>query len=376
MRLVTVLFVFLCSICQLFAEDPLVVLPAQEVYNGDFFAAGRNIEISGTVNGDVYLAGGTVTIDGQVNGHVLATCAKFDLTGTVEKSCRVIASQILVSGQAKDSFSCMATNLQTTATALLEGNIVAIAGNIDMGAPLRGNLTAVSSAAKISSHIDGDVSGYIGKLRLTSKAEIDGTLDYRSDTPAVIETGAVVKGQVLQESSVINKLMDRSWLHQVVMGSQIIAILMNFMYTLASGYLLLRFFPHGLHSSIRFIGKKPVKALFSGAMVVMLMPLLVLILLVTVLGVPLAFAAMGLNVLGFYTAKVYVLFWIAERLMQKWHWWHRGWLFFFCTLIYFFIVELLPFGTLLSLVFLLLGLGCMALYQLERFTGGHKHTND
>ncbi len=45
-----------------------VVLSAEQEIQGDYFAFGPHVEISGTVHGDVYAAGGEVLVDGVVDG--------------------------------------------------------------------------------------------------------------------------------------------------------------------------------------------------------------------------------------------------------------------------------------------------------------------
>ena len=63
-------------------SDRAVLQPGQ-VVQGDYFAFGPHIEISGIVNGDLYAAGGDVLIDGIVNGDVIVAGAKVMMSGKV-----------------------------------------------------------------------------------------------------------------------------------------------------------------------------------------------------------------------------------------------------------------------------------------------------
>jgi hypothetical protein len=68
------------------ADEPLsrapwkerAVLRAGQIVQGDYFAFGPHVEISGIVNGDLYAAGGEVLIDGVVNGDVIVAGAQSD----------------------------------------------------------------------------------------------------------------------------------------------------------------------------------------------------------------------------------------------------------------------------------------------------------
>ena len=65
------------------------VLQAGQVVQGDYFAAGPRVEISGIVNGDLYVAGGQVLVDGVVNGDVIVAGGKVTLSGTVAQDARI-----------------------------------------------------------------------------------------------------------------------------------------------------------------------------------------------------------------------------------------------------------------------------------------------
>jgi hypothetical protein len=68
-------------------------VPAAEVIDGEYLAAGPRVEISGTVNGDVYAAGGQILIDGSVNGDVLVVGGSVTLSGHVAQDVRVLGGR-------------------------------------------------------------------------------------------------------------------------------------------------------------------------------------------------------------------------------------------------------------------------------------------
>ena len=74
------------------------VLRAGQVVQGDYFAVGPQVEISGIVNGDLYAAGGQVLIDGVVNGDVIVMGGKVTLSGIVAQDARIAGGQVFFSG--------------------------------------------------------------------------------------------------------------------------------------------------------------------------------------------------------------------------------------------------------------------------------------
>lgn len=364
------LIIIFCLLFQIvYADSPdggMVILPSQEVHEGDFFAWGRSIDISGTVNGDVYLIGAQIHIDGVVNGSVLAIGGSIDIDGHVTKSCRLMGGQILVSGKIDDSLSCLCGNLQTISTGYLAGNVVVTAGNIDLAAPIAGTATVMAANVRESATIQHDLQGYVGKMRITSKAVIHGDLDYKSSSPAVIDNGAQIRGEVIYHPSLVHHLLDTSWIHQLFVGSQVIITLMNFIYTLAMCWLISRFFPSSLREAATYLSSHAWKSLGYGLLFVIVMPLIVLLLFATVLGVPLALTVMAFNVLGFYTGKIYALFWLSDKVISKWKF-KKLWPFFIGFTVVYFGVTALPFiGPAIALVTLLFGLGSALLSQMKK----------
>jgi cytoskeletal protein CcmA (bactofilin family) len=360
-----VLLVFFCFGVSVYAdesdrpkEESIVVLPAGAIHQGDFFATGRSVEISGTVDGDLYVFAGQVIIDGLVTGDVLGSGGSIDISGKVQGNCRLLAGSVLVSGDVEGNVSSVAGSVQCLSSAQLTGGLVAIAGNIDIGGDVGGNATVIASNVRVSSHIHHDLQGYMGKMRLTSKALIDGAVDYRSNTKAWIDPGAVVHGGVMYHPSIIHKIVAETWIYKVLVGSQVLVLLMNFIYTFVTGLVLMRFFPGNMQTTLHFLSTHPWKSLLYGALIVVLLPCVFLLLLITILGVPFALTLMAANVIGFYTAKVYTIAWGSNWLFSKMGLRQNRVPAYFYGVVLYFVLTMIPFvGPSLALIALLFGFG-------------------
>jgi len=65
------------------------VLPAGQEVQGDYFAFGPQVEISGTVHGDVYAAGGEMLMDGVVDGDLIVAGGDVTVSGMVTQDIRI-----------------------------------------------------------------------------------------------------------------------------------------------------------------------------------------------------------------------------------------------------------------------------------------------
>jgi hypothetical protein len=347
--------------------ESIIILPFGAVHNGDYFAMGRSVEISGTVNGDVYVLAEQVVIDGVVNGDLLCIAGSVDISGKVAYNCRIVGGQVLISGEVGKNVTAVAGNLQLLSSAFLGKNLVATAGNVDLAAKIGYDATVVASNLRISSQITNDLQCYVGQMRITSRAVIGRNLEYRSNNSAWIEPGATIRGTTTYHPSFVHELVKGTWIQSLLVGSKIVAILMNFIYTFVIGIILIKIFPQNLESALHELKKHPFKSLSYGLMLLVLLPLASVLMLMTILGIPFALTLIALNIVGFYTAKVYCIFWgsnwIFGKLKMKGN---RLPSFFLGLVIYFFLVAIPIFGTILSFVFMLLGLGAGVLSQGKR----------
>ncbi|MBS0620189.1 MAG: hypothetical protein JSS61_01855 [Verrucomicrobia bacterium] len=348
-------------------HDEAIVLPAGTVYDGDYFVSGRSVEISGTVDGDLYVFAEQVIIDGTVNGDVIGCGGSFDISGTVAKSCRLLAGQILISGTVKDSITSIGGNVQLRSGAPIGGNVVVVAGNADIAADAASSVTAVASNLRVAGLIHRNLNAYVGQMRITSLARIGGDLDYRSNANARIEPGAQIAGTITHHPSFVRDLVQGTWIHGLLIGSKVLAIAMNFLYTLVVAIILMKLFPRNLDAALSGLSAQPIKALSYGLMLLILLPLAALILLVSVLGVPFALTLIALNIIGFYTAKVYIIAWGSNRYLTKLRLKPNRVSTFFLGLIGYFLVTSIPFiGTFIAFAVMLFGLGAGVLGQARR----------
>ncbi len=353
-------------------ESSIVVLPAGARHEGDYFAFGSTIEISGSVTGDVYLMGSQIVVDGEIGGDVLALGGSVDISGTVAHNIRIVAGQATLSGQVGGNATLVAGNVQLVPSGSIQGNLVLTAGNVDLASSIGGDATMIASSLRISSMIKHSVQAFIGHMRLTSKAVIGGNLVYDSDKKASIEPLAQVHGEIIYHPSFIKEIFRGKLLHVLMIGSKIAGVLMNFLYTLVVGLIWLRLYPQNLERALSALSHKPWKALACGVMLIVLLPLASLIFLMSILGAPFALTLLALNVIGFYTAKVITIFWVSNRLFKKIGLRPNTVTTFCLGLICYFAVTAIPFfGPFLAFFAMLFGLGAVPLSKLHQRPASH-----
>lgn len=347
----------------------VIVLPLKERIEGDYFAFGKSIEISGTVTGDVYVMGTQVFIDGIVEGSVLVAAGTAEISGEVKQNVRSMGGQIRISGNVGHNVTILAGNADITQSASIGGDIVSIAGNTDISGVVGFDATLISSNLRIAGTVKHDVKAYSEQVHITSKGVIEGDLNYRSGSTAWIDENAKIKGEVKYHPTLFRDLLKGTWLQSILIGSRFAAIFMNFIFTFVMGLIFLKLFPKSLHEAVLALKHHHWKALIYGIVLLILFPLAALLLLMTILGAPFALTVFALNVVTFYTVKAIPVLWVSNWLLPKiglkaW----QGSTYTLGLFVYFLLTLIPYFGPALAFVALLFGLGSLVVSQ-----GKHLH---
>lgn len=347
-----------------YAQTASVSLPAGEVINRDYLTAGENITLSGTINGDVFVAGGTVTIDGVVNGDLLGAGGNVNLLGRVSEDVRVVGGNVLVNGSVGKNLTLAGGNLTLSSQARVIGNMVVFGGNFDVKAPVGGDLTVYADKALLGSEVGGDVTGVVEKLELLPEAVVAGDLVYSSPEPAVVADGAVVKGETdhkrLEEVPV--KWRERSWrTPAAVFGTlKVYTKLVSLLTTFLLGWLFFRLFPKQGKVMLEAVKNDFWKTFLVGSISVFLLGPVIVLLGLSLFGIPLIFVLVPAFFFLAYLGKIFLAEALGEKVLGKraekgkWPWP------LFVGLVIYYLLRLVPVvGMFVVFIFSVSGLGAI-----------------
>ncbi|MEW6324869.1 MAG: hypothetical protein AB1515_05735 [Nitrospirota bacterium] len=348
-------------------EDPMefgkrarVSLPAGEVVNRDYFAAGRVIEIFGTVNGDVYAAGGQVIINGQINGDLLAAGGAVSISGNVEQDVRVAGGQITIGGDIGRNLTVAGGNVELTDSARIRGGLVAAGGAVGLAAPVGKDAKIAAGNATLSNAISGNLTAAAGELRLTSRAAVAGDVTYWSRNEASIDSSARVGG-VLRRKTMPEMPAPGAMLWGFA-GLILFVKLVNFVSTLILGMLCIALAPGSTQSVVLTLRARPWASLGVGFIALVTVPAAAGVLAATVLGIPLALMITALYLIAIYVARIFAILWAGSAWsVRRGRPVRPGWALVMGLVVYS-VVTLIPFvGGFVTLAAILFGLGAALL---------------
>jgi hypothetical protein len=124
------------------------------------------------------------------------------------------------------------------------------------------------------------------------------------------------------------------------------------------GIILMKIWPNSFVRSLNNLKHHLAKSFIQGVAFLVLMPLIGLVLLITILGIPIALTLIAFSVLGLYTAKIYSLHYVAERIRYKYFRKYSLIMIYSLLCCVYFSLQLVPvLGAGLSWGFTLAGLG-------------------
>jgi cytoskeletal protein CcmA (bactofilin family) len=336
--------------------EKTIILPAGEVHQGWYFAAGDRVVINGTINGDAYVAGGIVEINGTINGDLLAAGGDVEVGGSVTDDVRAAGGTVHLRGRVGKNVTVAGGTVALSGTAAVEGGFLAAGGTMEIAGSVAKDVIAVGQLAEVTGRVGGNARLAAGQVHIYRGASIEGSVDIevRSKNDVTIDPGAVKGITSIRESerhgegSLFSTF--RFWFKLIWIVGLLLSGLLFF--------LIARNHFRGYGLALRH---EPLMSLLWGVIAVIVTPFFCLILILTLVGMPI-----GLVLLAAYLTLLYLsqlsLGLLAGDLLLKTEaktGWSVYWA-FAVGLVIFQLLTLIPvFGIVLELGAMFLGAGAL-----------------
>src|SRR3989338_2332562 len=256
---------------------------SSETIQKDLYLAGGNVTSSGKVNGDLAVGGGNILINGAVSQDLFVGGGSITIVADVGDDVRIGGGNIIINGKVGNDL--VVGGGQTSVTgAGVGGDVLWAGGMLRVDAPVGGSMQLAGGEVVINSRVRGNVEFKGQKLTLGKDAIIDGNLTYSAQKEATVEAGAVVRGQTTFEPlkaprAPISGKGIIAFLSLVFLG-KFLALLV---FALALGLFFNRYSAVLVGPSVA----QPLLETGRGLIVLIVLPVVSVMLLVTLIGVPL-----------------------------------------------------------------------------------------
>ena len=320
------------------------------------------------MQGDATLAGGAVTVRAPVGEDLRAAGGDINLESTV-------GGELYASGG----------NITLSHTAMVADAVTLYAGNVSIEGKVNGPLKVYAQKIVLNGEVARDVELNAEQIELGPRAKLGGALRYSSNAQFKTAEGVAIGGAVTRGGAMNGRPdthHDREW-HGQMMGSgsgwagTIASTAASFVALLAAAALFLIVFTGFSRRASGTMLAAPGPAFGAGVLVFLGTPMLAMLLLITLIGIPLGIVLMMLFPLMLLMGWIVGVFSIAQRVqraIQKDAPSESSAAmigFFALTLLLVLLLGSLPFiGFLILVTILLLGTGACALELYRQVRSG------
>lgn len=333
------------------------------------YAAGGSVDVLGDLEHDLVAAGGTINIRQLVKGDVIVAGGSVNLSGRVGDDVRAAGGTVSIGGPVGGEVVAAGGTVTLTPETRVEGRAWLGGGRVVVAGRIGRELKVAAASVSVGGEVDGDVWIAARTIEILPTAHIKGDLAYTSVKPARIAPGAEIQGRVIYTKPV---LAERArWIGLVVVTLIRIAFLGG---VIVCGVVLLLLFPGFAVSAAGTISSDPWKSLGVGFLVLIVTPIVGIILMVTIIGIPVGVVLGALYMvallLGYLTAAVFLGELVARLVGRGLELSTGGRVFsLVLSLVFLALIRLIPvLGGIVAMLAVVIGLGAASQQAFRRWS--------
>ncbi|MDA1060498.1 MAG: hypothetical protein O3B47_01760 [bacterium] len=337
-----------------------------EQSNDDKYILTGNGNIEADVLGDLYIGGGSIVVNGNVLEDLVIVGGKVTVAGDVAGDLRILGGQVQVSGNVGD-------------------DVIVAGGQIDLGKDSRvgGSFQSASGIVTIDGVVKEDVRGVFGMLFLNGEVTRDVivTVEDSLIISKLARIGGDLKYSALLEASIPENVVagdiafnkfEREGVVENLTFLSFIQKFLSFVSALLLMVIIVMFSPKPLVRSAELTRENVLRSFGIGLLTVIGGVIGPILLMVTVVGIPIALIVFVMILVAFYFVKIFVAAWLASYFFdykRKKIWIKpRYFLALTIALLAYYLIGIIPYiGWFINIILFLIGLGSLMLVKIELF---------
>lgn len=292
----------------LVTTDRYIVTETAPVGEDQYVTAVSGV-IEGTINGDLTIFTGSLSISGEVTGNVTVFSSgtvTVTETGRIGGSLNGSSSALSMRGSVGSDVFFTAGSVVIEESGIVGRDLLAFGGTTRVDGEVGRDLRGRSFRSTVDGTVGGDVDIATQSLSIGATASVSGDVVYRSPADADIAGGASIAGT-------ITKLPTQSnFIYSLVLS---LANIIGFLGFVVAGLVALWLFRASGARAVGAILTRPIRSFLVGLGVVILVPFVVVLLAVTLVGIPLSVVVVAVAAIGFVVGAVPAVTALGNRIL-------------------------------------------------------------
>ena len=255
----------------------------QSVRSDNYYAAGNRIDITTPMGGDVVVGGRQVDIQQPVSGDILAAGWRVTLAARAEDDVRIAAAEVVVNAPVSGDLTLAGGDVHLGPQASIGGRSWITGRRVRIEGVIDRELRIAGETVILAGEIRQPVSVMAETVDILPGARLLAALTYQSPQDVRIAAGAVVEGPII---------FDRIPPGEARRARSFPA-LSGFLFAVhlfVGGLVLTWLLPRFEGATVAKLRVQPARSLLAGCSVLLATPVIALMLIITVLGLPVGLA--------------------------------------------------------------------------------------
>jgi cytoskeletal protein CcmA (bactofilin family) len=326
---------------------------------------GAEVRIDRAIEGDLVAAAGRIHIDQPVGGDAVLGAGSLDVQAPVGEDLRAAGGIVTISQRVNGEVMIAAGRIALSRNAEVHGHTWLAAGSVSIDGRSLSSVRVYGRDVSILGEIYGPLQVSADHIEIRRSARIYGDITYSSRQEIAIEPGAQIDGKVTRMPGKLD--VDPNTAAGGIRMLRPLLLIGLF----AASLLLYLLFPGFTERSVQMLTQVPLKSLGLGTALFFSIPPVAVLLLITIIGIPIAIALAVFQALAVLLGYLVTSFFIADKLAYAAHRrdagkvWRLGLL--AIALILLALVTSIPYaGPLILLISLAAGMGAIVLQAFNR----------
>lgn len=271
---------------------------------GDVVAAGRAVHISDSIPGDVMAMGADIGFSGSAAGDFLGAGGRQEVAGWIGGSARIAGGEVRMSASVGRNATLAGGRVEVLDPADIAGNAYLAGGEVRVAGSV-GQMLQVAGGSVGLDGTFGDVTVTADRLRVGPGAIIQGNLRHRVQPANVsIDPNARIAGEVIALPSPEHRDSPAAlrWLWRLAF--------------LLTGAVVIALFPGLARSAADALRSRTGLSAGLGILWLIGAPILVLVLAITVIGIPLALIVTTIYTTSLYVGPAVLGLWLGRLIFR------------------------------------------------------------
>jgi len=290
-----------------------LTLPSNQIIDESLLVSGKNLVIDSPIDGDLFCAGQLITINASVTGDILCAGQEIIINGEVGGNVRLAGQIISVNSVVHKNSSLFGQKVTLSSNSSSLNDSLIGAQNTEISGLVGRDLTAFAQNIELSGQVSRNARLNSQDISLSPTASISGSLTYASENNIQIASSSSIQGQIYKEEYVPRKPQAAKSDNTILTPFRIASVVALTLLGSLLAFLLPRLF---LKTTDQ-LEREPVKTFLAGLLMLFIIPLLLILLLLTILGIPFAIAGFILYGLALFFGRIFIAVSVGRLLLSR-----------------------------------------------------------